>query len=70
MKYIRTAKICTKADHLRHEDVWKQLGIFPLHENITEYRDNWKIHLQTMEQTRIPFHPLNIVLTVGEIQDD
>jgi hypothetical protein len=21
MKYIRTAKICTKADHLRHEDV-------------------------------------------------
>jgi hypothetical protein len=26
----------------------------PLYEKITEYRDKWKIHLQRIEQTRIP----------------
>jgi hypothetical protein len=60
MKYLRAAKVCNRADQLRNEDTCKQLGIFPLHENITEYKYNWKIHLQRMEQTRIPLQPIKI----------
>jgi hypothetical protein len=49
MKYLRTVKGCTKIDQLRN-----QLGIPTLYEKIKEYRNNWKTHLQRMEQTRIP----------------
>jgi hypothetical protein len=31
-----------------------ELGISPLSENITEYRNKLKAHLQRMEHTRIP----------------
>jgi hypothetical protein len=31
-----------------------ELGISPLSENIIEYRNTWKAHLQRMEHTRIP----------------
>jgi hypothetical protein len=30
------------------------LGISPLSEKITEFRNKWKAHLQRMEDTRIP----------------
>jgi hypothetical protein len=30
------------------------LGISPLSEKITEYRNKWKAHLQRMEHTGIP----------------
>jgi hypothetical protein len=49
MKYLRTVKGCTKIDQLRNE-----LGILPLYEKLTEYKNNWKIHLQRMKQSRIP----------------
>jgi hypothetical protein len=32
----------------------KWVGNFPLYEEITEYRDKWRIHLQRMGQTRFP----------------
>jgi hypothetical protein len=53
MKYLRTVKGCTKIDQLRN-DIQNELGIPPLYEKMTEYRDKWKIHLQRMDQTRIP----------------
>jgi hypothetical protein len=34
--------------------IQNELGFPPLDEKITEYRDKWKMHLQRMEQTRIP----------------
>jgi hypothetical protein len=46
IKYLRTVKGCTKIDQLRNEDIRNELGIPPLYEKITEYRDKWKIYLQ------------------------
>jgi hypothetical protein len=54
MKYLRTVKGCTTLDQIRNEDIRNELGISPLSEEITEYRDIWKAHLQRMEHTRIP----------------
>jgi hypothetical protein len=54
MKYLRTVKGCTRLDQIRDEDIRNELGISPFSENITEYRNKWKAHLQRMEHTRIP----------------
>jgi hypothetical protein len=54
MKYLRIVKGCTKIDQLRNEDILNELGISPLDEKITKYRDTWKMHFQMMEQARIP----------------
>jgi hypothetical protein len=54
MKYLRTVKGCTGLDQIRNEDIRNELGISPLSEKITEYRNKWKAHLQRMEHNRIP----------------
>jgi hypothetical protein len=51
MKYLRTVKGCTRFDQIRNEDIRNELGISPLSENIIEYRNTWKAHLQRMEHT-------------------
>jgi hypothetical protein len=53
MEYLRTIKGCTRLDQIRNEDIRNELGISPLSEKITEYRNKWKAHLQRMEHTRI-----------------
>jgi hypothetical protein len=64
MKYLRTLKGCTRLDQMINEDIRNELGISPLGEKITEYRNKWKVHLQRMKHTRIPLqayinHPEN-----------
>jgi hypothetical protein len=54
MKYLRTIKGCTRLDQIRNEDVRNELGISPLSEKVTEYKNKWKTHLQRMKHTRIP----------------
>jgi hypothetical protein len=54
MKYLRTAKGCTRLDQIINEDIRNKLGISPLSENIIDYRNEWKAHPQIMEHTRIP----------------
>jgi hypothetical protein len=54
MKYLRTVKRYTRLYQIRNEDIRNDLGISPLSENIIEYRNKWKAHLQGMEHTRIP----------------
>jgi hypothetical protein len=39
MKYLRTVKGCTRLDQIRNEDIKNELGISPLSEKITEYRN-------------------------------
>jgi hypothetical protein len=41
MKYLRTVKGCTRTHQLRNEDIQNEFGIFPLYEQITEYRGKW-----------------------------
>jgi hypothetical protein len=54
MKYLRTVKGYTGLDQTRNEDIRHELGISPLSEKITEYRNKWKAHLQRTERTRTP----------------
>jgi hypothetical protein len=50
------------------------LDLFPLYEKIAEYRDKQKIHLQQMEQTRIPLQAykyyLSMVIKTWEDQEE
>jgi hypothetical protein len=54
VKYLITIKWCTRLDQIRNEDIRNELDISPLCEEIIEYRNKWKVHLQRMEHTRIP----------------
>jgi hypothetical protein len=54
MKYLRTVKGCTRLDQIRNVEIRNEMGISPLSENIIEYRNKWKAHLQRMEHTGIP----------------
>jgi hypothetical protein len=54
IKYLRTVKGCTRLDQIRNEDIRNELGISPLSENIIEFRNKCKAHLQRMQHTRIP----------------
>jgi hypothetical protein len=66
MKYVTTVKGCTRTDQLRNEDIRNELGIFPLYEKITEYRDRRKIYLQRVEQNRILFQAYKYLLCVRQ----
>jgi hypothetical protein len=46
MKYLRTVKGCTRLDQIRNEDIRNELGISPLSQKVTEYRNKWKAHLR------------------------
>jgi hypothetical protein len=48
MKYLWTVKCFLKVDQVRNKNILNDFGISPLYENITEYRDKWKIHLHTI----------------------
>jgi hypothetical protein len=48
MKYLWNVKGFLKVDQVRNENILNDLDISPLYENITEYREKWKIHLHTI----------------------
>jgi hypothetical protein len=52
-KYLRTVKGCTRLNQIRNEDMRNELGISPLSEKLTEYRNKWEKNLQRKEHTRI-----------------
>jgi hypothetical protein len=53
--YLKALKGCTRTDQLRNEDIRNELDILLLYlKTNTEYRHEWKIHLQRNRQTRIP----------------
>jgi hypothetical protein len=66
MKYLRTVKGCIKTDQLRNEDIRNDLGIFPLYENITEFKDKWKIFCNGSNRLEFYFKPINVILPVEE----
>jgi hypothetical protein len=39
IKFLRTVEGCTRLDQIRIEDIRNELGISPLSENTTEYRN-------------------------------
>ena len=42
-----------RRDHIRNEDIRKELSIYNLNKKIEEYRGKWRQHLSRMDEDRI-----------------
>jgi hypothetical protein len=54
MHFLRGVKGCTRHDRLRYEDIRNELGIEPIQDQLSNYRQNWETHLERMSEERIP----------------
>jgi hypothetical protein len=54
MRFLRDVKGCTRQDRLRNEDIRNELGIEPIQDKLSIYRQNWETHLERMSEERIP----------------
>jgi hypothetical protein len=54
MSFLRAVKGCTGHDRLRNEDIRNELGIEPIRDKLSNYRQNWETHLERMSEERIP----------------
>ena len=41
MKFLRKTKGCTIMDHIRNEQIRKDLNIYNVNDRITTYKNNW-----------------------------
>jgi hypothetical protein len=46
MRYLRSVKGCTKLDHIKNEDIKKELDIDSTQYKIENYRKRWVEHLE------------------------
>ena len=44
----------TLLDKNRSNDLREQLGIFNINDKLTQYKINWKEHIQRMDDKRLP----------------
>jgi hypothetical protein len=54
MRFLRSAKGCTRLDTIRNEDIRKELGVFSVNDRIRRYRQDWLEHAERMEEGRVP----------------
>jgi hypothetical protein len=54
MRFLRAVKGCARHDRLRNEDIRNELGVEPIQDKLSNYRENWKTHLRRMPEERIP----------------
>ena len=47
-------KFRTLLDKKRSSDIREQLGIFNINDKLTQYKINWREHLQRMDDNRLP----------------
>jgi hypothetical protein len=46
--YFRTVKGCTRRDHIKNEDMRKELKVQSVQNKIDEHRRSWKNHMRGM----------------------
>jgi hypothetical protein len=54
MRFLRAVKGCARHDRLQNEDIRNELGVEPIQDKLSTYRENWKTHLKRMPEERIP----------------
>jgi DNA/RNA endonuclease YhcR with UshA esterase domain len=54
MRFLRKTKGCTRLDRTRNENIRAQLNICSIFGRITNYRNRWKVHINRMEDHRLP----------------
>jgi hypothetical protein len=59
MKFLRPTAGYTLLDKKRNSDIRKQLYIFNINDKLTQYKINWREHIQRMNDNIIPKTILN-----------
>jgi hypothetical protein len=59
MRFLRSVKGYTRLDKIRGEVTGKELEISGIQDVKSKYKQNWINHLERMDNTRLPKHPLN-----------
>jgi hypothetical protein len=54
MRYLRSVNGCTELDHIKNEDIRKELDIDSTQYKLENYRKKWTEHLDRMPDERIP----------------
>ena len=53
MRFLRPMAGYTLLDKQRSRHIREQLGIFNINDKLTQYKINWREHLQRMEENRL-----------------
>jgi hypothetical protein len=54
MRFLRIMAGYTLLDKKRSIDIREKLGIFNINDNLTQYKVNWREHIQRMDDNRLP----------------
>ena len=54
MRFLRPMAGYTLWCKKRNSDIREQLGIFNINDKITQYKINWREHIQRMDDNRLP----------------
>ena len=66
----RRVKEWTRRDHIRNEEIRKELNIYTLDEKIEEYRGKLRQHLSRLDEDRIPVNVKSASLLEEGMQED
>jgi len=59
MRFLRSVKGYTRLDKIRSEVIRNELETSRIQDVRSEHKQNWIIHLERMDNTRLPKHALN-----------
>ena len=54
MKILRPMAGYSLLDKTRNSDIREQLGIFNINDKLTQYKINWREHIQRKDGNRLP----------------
>ena len=54
LRFLRSIAGYTLWDKKRSSDIREQLGIFNINDKLTQYKINWREHIQRMNDNRLP----------------
>ena len=54
MRFLRPMAGYTLWDEKRSSDIREQLGNFNINDKLTQYKINWREHIQRMDDKRLP----------------
>ena len=54
MKFLKPIAGYTLCDKKRSSDIREQLGIFNINDILTQYKINWREHIQRIDDNRLP----------------
>ena len=54
MRFLRSMAGYTLLDKKRSSDIREQLDIFNINDKLTQYKINWREHIQRMDDNRLP----------------